>query len=538
MLTYPGRGCPPSVGIEEAAMRLTRRLAILVTVLSLLSVSSAATAADTGTGSITGTVTTDGFGFMQVSLRTVGGGLVADTIADPFDGTYAFPTVPAGSYKLRFSFSFRIGTITQWAHRKTSFDTADTFEVVAGQATVVDETMFLPGAIEVRATDSVTGEPVDNYCAHMREANLLENCGAVDGVLRIDRLGPDMYPVFLRPTDGLHFRQVIEGVSVSVEQTTRIDVSLVPAAAIRTTVVDRTTGDPVLVTCAAALPLRLGAIGDTTCETFVNFSGEDGRVTIGELASGQYTLLAVPTDDAHGIQWVGRHGGVGSQYAALSVEAIAGQLSTVAPIRLDPPATISGVIRDAATNAPLPVFGCASILPIWQSQFGPLGTETCTDFDGSYALRRLGPYHWPVHFWHRLDVDNDYARVWSGNATDRRTAELVRAKVDRPGIANATLRLEAGGLTGTISQANGDRQLDSTDFRLFNDRTGDLVKERTVFGGEYTLQGLAGQSVRIWFAAFPAPGAWHGGTSEANATPVRIRDGRLTTLNLVAPAPT
>ncbi len=58
-----------------------------------------------------------------------------------------------------------------------------------------------------------------------------------------------------------------------------------------------------------------------------------------------------------------------------------------------------------------------------------------------------------------------------------------------------------------------------------------------MFGGEYTLQGIAGQWVRIWFAALPAPGVWYGGTSEATATPVRIADGRLTTLNLVAPAP-
>jgi hypothetical protein len=514
-------------------IRLARGLATLAIVGSLLSFSSTAVAADVGTGDITGTVTKEGFGFVEVDLFHSSGIRRSTTFADPADGGYAFTGLPAGTYKLEF----RFGSVIQWAHQRLDFQSADTFTVTTGQTTVVDETMLKPGTIEVRATDSVTGQPVNTYCAALFDEVFPGNCGAVDGVLRIEDVGSGSHTVYLRPSDGLHFRQRVDDVAVRLGETTRIDVSLVPSAAITATVVDRATGEPVFDTCVAALPLRLGAIGFDTCQFNVNLTDEAGRVTVGELPAGRYTLLVVPFDDVHGIQWVGQAGGVGSQYAALRVDGVAGQLSTVSPIRLDPPATISGVIRDGATNEPLPGNGCASILPIWQGQSGPPGTETCTDFEGRYSLTRLGPYEWPVQFWHFYDYIYNYAPVWSGDARDRMDAELVRAGVDRPGKANAILRLEDGGLTGTINQANGDAQFDSTAFRLYNDRTGDLVNENTFFGGRYTLQGFAEQQLRVWFAAFPAPGSWYGGTSEAGAAPVRIREGRLTTLNLVAPPP-
>jgi hypothetical protein len=111
----------------------------------------------------------------------------------------------------------------------------------------------------------------------------------------------------------------------------------------------------------------------------------------------------------------------------------------------------------------------------------------------------------------------------------------VPAKVGKPGKADATLRREDGGLTGTITQASGEPQTDSTAFRLYNDRTGDLVSERTVQGGSYTVRGFAEQVLHVWFAAFPAPGVWYGGTNEATAAGIRIKGDRLTTLDLVAP---
>jgi 5-hydroxyisourate hydrolase-like protein (transthyretin family) len=489
--------------------------------------SSTAVYAEAATATITGHVTKEAPGKVTVNLFTTGGLAAAQAISDE-DGDYAFSGVTAGTYKMHFGFNGRF----QWAYQKLGFSFADVVTVADGAHVVVNETMLLPGVVEVHATDAVTGAPVDAYCAGAFENPF--QCGATDGVMRLNEFEGGPRTVYIRSSDGLHARQEIPNVSVTMGQVTRLTVRLQPTVAITTTVVDRATGEPVPNVCVAALPLVFGGVDDQTCQFFVNYTDEQGRITLGELPQADYTLLVVPDDGVHGMQWVGTSGGVGSQYAAKLLHTTAGFPTTAPTVRLDPAASITGVIRDADTGEPIPD-GCARVVPSKQLPF-VLGMA-CSSGDGSYTLSNLGPYRWPVEFSNFYSFIDPYVIKWSGNAVDRRAATLIQAGVSQPGPADATLTKADAPIELKVTTEDG-QVYDLWFFvEVFNARTGDMVRSSDTFQG-WTIHGVGGQNVRIRYVPSPPWKAnWHGGTDFASAASVRLRDGRTTTVRIVIPDP-
>ncbi len=506
--------------------------AVVAVALGLASVlpASAAHAEDPAPGSVTGHVVTQTPGSVTVNLFTTGGASAGQVFSDA-DGDYAFASVPPGTYKIQYGFLDRF----QWSHEKLGFSTADVVTVVSGQATVVpEETMLLPGVVEIVATDKVTGAPVDTVCAGRWEYNL--QCGAVGGVLRLSDLEEGTHDLFVRAVDGLHARTELTGVKVVLGQVTRIEVALEPTAAITTRVVDRATGEPVQDVCIVALTLHFGALDDRMCEWGVNHTDQNGNVTVGELKPGEYTLLVVPTDEVHGIQWLGRRGGVGRQHDALRVQADAGVASTVGPVRLDPRAAITGVVRDAETGEPLGWNGCAQVLPTKQGSW-PWGAGIfCGDSpDGAYTIPNLGPYDWPLQFSHFYDHSEPYERVWTGGAADRKTATTVRAGVDQPGTADASLRKIGTRISLQLSTEDGQPLNGWLYVEVYNARTGDLVKEVS-FHGPRVIDGLADQNVKLIYRVDPSMvSGWYGGTDFASARTVKLVDGAVKTVKIVVP---
>ncbi|WP_232072475.1 carboxypeptidase regulatory-like domain-containing protein [Phytohabitans flavus] len=483
---------------------------------------SPAHADDPAPGAVTGRVVTEAPGAVTVNLFTTGGAS-AGQVRTGTDGSYTFPAVPPGTYKIQYGFLGRF----QWSHQKLGFSAADVVAVTSGQSTtVVEETMLLPGVVEVVATDAVSGAPVDAICAGTSEFG--QQCGATGGVLRLTNLAAGPHTIQVRSSDGLHARAQVAGVYVVLGQATRVEVSLAPTTAISTTVVDRASGQPVSDVCVLALPMVFHEVDDEACQWGGdNRTDEHGRVTIGELPAAEYTLLAVPEFGEHGVQWVGRRGGVGRQHNALKIQGQAGVANTVPAVKLDPMASITGVIRDAATGEPILGNGCASVVP-------GLG-RYCTDFDGVYTIPNLGPYDWPVQFSYYYPHE-PYASIWSGGATDRRQATPVRAGTDVPGQADAALAKTGTRLEIRATTADGQPYNRWLAVRVYNARTGDLIKE---FSGQNTpIDGIADQPVRIWYVPeSPWAAGWYGGTDFASAKSVRLEGGATKQIKLVLPDP-
>lgn len=484
-------------------------------------------AEEPASGRVTGRVVTEQPGSVTVNLWTTDGASGGQVLTGT-DGTFSFDGVPVGTYKIQYGFLGRF----QWSHAKLGFSTADVVTVAAGQVTTVpEETMFRPGTVEVVAIDATTGAPVDAVCAGVQEWSL--QCGGTDGRLRLENLADGTYTLHVRSSDGLHARQEVKNVKVVLGQVTRVEVALRATTAITTTVVDRATGEPVPNTCVAVLPTVFGALDDRTCQWDVNYTDDQGRVTVGELEPGDYRLLVLPDDGAHGIQWVGRRGGVGRQQNALPVTGEPGRLSTVATVRLDPPASITGTIRDAGTGEPLGN-GCAGVLPIRQAAYVPGAGRSCAGSDGVYTVGNLGPYDWPLEFTHFYSYIEPYASVWSGGAPDRKQATPVRAGIDQPGVASDVSLARTGPrLTVDAVSQDGQPYRGWLAGEIYNARTGDLVKEFSATGPAQ-VDGLAEQPVKIRYVpSGPWVAGWYGGTDLDSAKSVRVRPDKLTRVTVV-----
>ncbi|MFD0747990.1 collagen binding domain-containing protein [Phytohabitans flavus] len=180
---------------------------------------SPAHADDPAPGAVTGRVVTEAPGAVTVNLFTTGGAS-AGQVRTGTDGSYTFPAVPPGTYKIQYGFLGRF----QWSHQKLGFSAADVVAVTSGQSTtVVEETMLLPGVVEVVATDAVSGAPVDAICAGTSEFG--QQCGATGGVLRLTNLAAGPHTIQVRSSDGLHARAQVAGVYVVLGQATRVEVS-------------------------------------------------------------------------------------------------------------------------------------------------------------------------------------------------------------------------------------------------------------------------------------------------------------------------
>lgn len=417
--------------------RLAASIAVLVTVFAG---QVSAVSAQAATGTIRGKVSLPSgepvFPPGRVEVFFPSGILLTEGHVFAGSGDYEVTGLPAGEYKL----NFQVGKVSQWAHQKLTFADAELFTVTEDGVTVVDETMFRPGAIQIAPTDSVTGQPIDTVCASLDFQ--IPVCGGTNGVLELSNVSSGDHSLELTPSDGLHARKRLDDIHVDLGATTRVDTVLTPTAAITATVVNRQTNEAVSGVCVLALVRHFGAVNQERCTD----SDPSGQVLVGELPDGNYRLLAIPDTDGLGAQWVGADGGTGDEREANVVRARAGRLSTVNPIRLDPAGTIAGVITEAQTGNPVRVGDvCPTPLP-------GLRLAPCADGSGNYELPGLGPYRWPVLY--PASFLAPYAWEWSGKASDRYAATPIQVIAGQTVVHDVRMR-PAARLTGRVLNPDG-----------------------------------------------------------------------------------
>ncbi|WP_432985530.1 carboxypeptidase regulatory-like domain-containing protein [Dactylosporangium sp. CA-233914] len=451
---------------------------------------------------------------VSVGARTLddSGGSHATTTGA--DGRYRLDDVPVRDDWL-VSFG---GILRQYAHGKLSPETADRVAVTEGQTSTVDDQLLPTGSVRVIAHDATTGAPLSGFCTWVNNTSLYDCAETTEVVLSNIYVGTWYFDV--GPGDGRHFDAYNKPVTVVAGQTSTLDVALGLGATLTVPMLARAGG------AAAGGCLQLGRVGDPF-PTRSACSGEgSGPIVVGPLQPGTYQVFADPGDDALGAQWVGATGGTGNRDAAAQFTVAAGDQLTIPAVQLDGAGSIRGTVTDAATGAPVP-HACVSVVPLLPGFNGdgcPFGTAE----DGTYTLRGLGPYAWPVEF-----AKPGYQWRWSGNKPSRPEATTVTVRVGKNVRANIKLRTGGGTVAGTAHDAAGH----PVDVAVlpFNAVTGEAVSFGgfATGGGGYSVPLLAPQqSVKLRWTADGGRSGWVGGTDFASATAYPVKNNKTTTVNI------
>lgn len=444
---------------------------------------------------------------------------VASTQADA-DGRYELAPVPPGMYWVRFE-DARHGV--QYAHGKFEQFSADRLEIVDGGVTVVDEQYRPLPTVVITVTDSLSGRPVAGVCAGYITfaSDTVTGCAGTDGVITFVDVAADTLTAFVHDPAAVHYDGSVDNQTLQ-PGTNRFPVRLGPAAAIRSTVVDAASGQPVSACVAPVDAHGHGFLGPRFSDCS---DPATGQLVIGQLPPGDWNLFANPVDEdtVHGAQWVGPGGGTGDQRRAVTVRLALRQSVSLPPIRLDGAGSISGTVLDRATGAPVPQV-CA-----FPYAFDPrLGSDgLCTDTTGRYTVTGLGPYDWPVEYVTRSSI-NTMAWEWSGDVADRFSARLVRVRAG--GTTTLDAHLVAGATVPAIGDDGSGTEPFVNDVVAYSVRTGDFASFPTSSpadpGPGFTIRRLATQQVRIGYTIAGHECFYDRTRAYAGATQISVTAGR------------
>jgi hypothetical protein len=437
------------------------------------------------------------------------------------NGNYSI-SVPPGRYRLAF---WARGYEWRWAQGQTDPALATVYDVADGGAVQVDDSFGPMGTVDVTMVDAVSGEPVLRGCATVALGGPAPAC-TTTGVIRLENIMPGQMTVEVNP-DVTH-QSTYVGVDVVRGETTAVTVPLQRARSVLTSAVDARTGAPLAGVCvrtvAPGSPVSPQG-NPTAC------SEADGRIAwrIDPFMAETFDLLASTADGSYGTQWVGEIGGTGDRRRARTVVTSADGAVVLPAIRMDRPGTVAGKVTDKATGAP--VAGTCAHPYATTRGYQPESGPHCTNAQGRYEIRGLGPYHWPIEFM----ASTPHALQWSGGASNRVDADHVKVVAGRTATANARL-LPGATLAAQVNAANGTPTYGSV--MLFNARSGDLLGITTTdFNGQTAgFGGLAPQQVKI---AVGIPGAqggcWYNRqTSFDTATRYTVPKGSTQTVVLTA----
>ncbi|HEX6352673.1 MSCRAMM family protein [Actinophytocola sp.] len=468
-----------------------------------------------GVGTISGRLTDRGAPVAGYSVSYVdvdGNHWGNQSVRTDADGRYSFSGLWVGHYMLQYSNT----PLVQYYHQKESLSDAEPVVVTDGPATVVDEELIPPGTVEATMTDAKTGAPVQRFCVVAPGSGLNQRPCTTTGLLRLE-LARGRYSLAFNGSPE-YFGTNVGNVVVTPNATTVVTAVAEPGLAVHTTVRDAETGDPVAGTCLQTL--EIGAPGIGTWDDDEGCSDANGEVTIGPLRPSTYRLLAIPGDGAHGMQWVGPNGGTGDQEQATQVTGNPGTLTTLPDIHLDPAGTVTGIVRDEQTDAPVRGVCVFPYATDWG--YG----DFCTGLDGRYRMTGLGPYDWPLEY---ADTSDTYGWQWSGGAANRLAATAVTVVAGQEVTADERLR-PAGAITGLVTVA--DVEFSDVSVIAYDATTGDYVGPSAFGAPDFVLGNLGATTVKIFYRDMStgAQGWYLAATSPATATPVSVQPGVTTTV--------
>jgi Carboxypeptidase regulatory-like domain len=433
-------------------------------------------------------------------LLSLPGRTGALTYQTRLDGSFEFTNLPADTLSAGF-----VGP--------NLGNQAETFTIADGQVTTHNVQFKPRGTIVVTLLDSELLQPVPGACARTSLAvwhGSNQACTGSDGEATIAEVAPGTAGLTITRGAGVSvLDKFLQSVTVRSGETTRLTVILRSAGMIKATV-QRAPDGTVPLACVRPIPTQMGRPFPQEGQATVFCNGETGSTTdtiaVGPLATGDYQLF-VDTDFLYGVQWVGPAGGTGDRRKAALIPVRRGQTVTAPVIRLDRPGSISGIITDRLSGAPLAgnaaPFGITPGLEVACNSIP--GPTACADSSGRYTMSRLGPYAWPVNF-----TAPDHAHQWSGGAANRFDAALVQVTAGQTTTLNAALGPEGR----IINIRPGGTDPAGWFATAYNSVTGDVVSEAVWHNTPPVMDELNTESIFVLFhpvlTGQPAPTCWYG----------------------------
>jgi len=435
------------------------------------------------------------------------------TVTTGADGLYEFRDLWPGHWTLGMVTNG--GYAQQFHHQKKAEADADLIVVAGDQDTVVDEELIPSGIVDLTVLDDSTGVPLTAFCGAVHGGTGYEctSNGRWRYPVTTGTYGLSVYP----PQS--HFPTTVFGVVVRPGEVTSMVSRVRPGMAVRSTVRDAVTGNPVVSTCVIAVAVDAPAIQDR--DNSSSCTDGLGVLTIGPMEEETFRLFVRPAEP-HGMQWVGRRGGTGDQEEALSLRPRLGIVTELPDIRLDRAGAVVGTLRSELTGQPardVCVFPHATERAV-------LGQD-CTDQDGRYRIDGLGPYRWPLLF---ADKSGIHGWRWSGNQPNRWTAKRVKVTSGRDATANERLPYAANVAGVAVVKNVGSAIVDVSPRDAY---TGDYAGPPTVAAGvgRYWVSSLGSRDVRLLFTEVGGQGrtVWYlDAGSFVTATRIRLRAGERT----------
>lgn len=495
---------------------------IAAVLLALTSFGAQAHAA--GTGSLSGSVKGDASflpGICVSATSTSGGpGYSGTTNAA---GEYAFASVAAGTYKVRFEDCADREYLTQYWDDKPDSTSADTITVAAGEARDGINARLVRGAV-IRGLARSGGKPVEGLCVAALPTSGSSSSMVrtdADGAYAIAQLTAGPYRVAFYPCSGTvggpfvseYWDDTVDYAAADIitltfgETRDGIDADLAAGATIGGRVTG-SGGDPLQGVC-----VRIAwATGTATYAT----TDADGRYSVDGLPALDYKVQFDPCGSTNhlGEWWDDQP----DQASATTITLAEGATRSDIDAELMSAMSISGRVTSAG-GTPLQ----NACVYVTGAQTG----STTTNAAGEYAVLSLRPGTYKVEF-RGCAAGNYVTEWWNDKPTASAADEVTLAGgVDRTGVdaslaAGATLRgrvtgtggtalvnacVSAQGVSGTVASGSATTNAD----------------------GDYAVTGLAAGSYRVLFRACSAgnyaPEWWNDKTSSTTADPVTVATG-------------
>lgn len=374
-------------------------------------------------GLVTDSVTAAAIAGATVDLLQ-GSVTIATTQTDT-DGNYQLSALAPGVYTLRVG--------------KNLYQTVLTSaQVQANQTTTVNVTLQAnPGILQGTVTDSFTSQVLPNTQVQVRNGSLLIASATTDqnGQYSIPGLAPGQYSVTATMSN---HQTVTKSVSIQSNATATLNFALQPNPG--TIIGQITSGGAPLSGATLSVYQGSNLIGTAT-------SDSDGNYLVGNLAPGQYTVVA--SADLY-------------QNASQGIRVESNQSTSANFALLSQPGSITGIVTGAAASIDL-------------MQGSSIIASTVTANDGSYSFNNLAPGSYTV----RAEAQN-YQTVVRGATVAANATTTV----------NITLQAQPGTISGTVVDDFNSNPLSGVTIELIQNSV--VVESALTDGsGTYVLSELA-----------------------------------------------
>ncbi|WP_051314637.1 carboxypeptidase regulatory-like domain-containing protein [Alteribacter aurantiacus] len=442
------------------------------------------------TGSIQGGVTSGVTGLplpgVTVNLYDAGNVLVATTSTGGA-GLFSFSNLAPGNYRVEYVLE--------------GFETLNqNTSVTSGQVTELNAVLQpLPGTLQGTVTNEA-GLPVNNATVQLVNASnvvVATQTTNAQGFYQFQNVTPGLYTVTFA-AEGL--QTAVRSAQVNSNEITTLNVTLNFQAAIVNGQVTTEQGAPI----ANATVEVLDTLGNVIQTVTTN---GDGNYSVPGLAPGTYTFRYTATDFQTRL--------VGATLAAGEIRTINVQLAAS-------PGTLTGTVRDQATNQPL--VGASVTV---QTSGGVFVQSTQTNVNGQYTIPSLAPGSYNVVF-----SQDGYGQSVQGAVINANQTTTL----------NAALAFISGAVSGVVRDNEGNPLANASVQVLLNEVV--VASVLTLADGSYFIGNLApntyvvtasaenfatafegvailgNQTATASFALFPDPGRVIGTVRDSDGNPI------------------